>query len=98
MGEGKNNSGMQDVPSVGPLPVGFYSINPPVDSETHGPYALPLTPDPGNQMYGRSAFMIHGDSLEHPGFASQGCIIMARPIRMEIWESADRQLQVISGE
>ena len=39
---------------------------------------------------------MHGDSIEHPGAASEGCIIVARPIREQVWESGDRKLQVIA--
>jgi len=35
-------------------------------------------------------------SIEHPGAASEGCIIVARPIREQVWESGDRKLQVIA--
>ena len=39
---------------------------------------MPLIPSPTNEMFGRSEFLIHGDSLEHPGAASEGCIILPR--------------------
>jgi type VI secretion system (T6SS) effector TldE1-like protein len=95
IGEGKNNPAMQNVKNVGPLPCGFYTIEPPVDSPEHGPYALPLVPDPNNTMFGRDDFMIHGDSIEHPGSASEGCIILERYARQVIWTSNDKILQVI---
>lgn len=94
-GEGKNNPDMQDVQCVGPIPRGRYSINAPMDTKTHGPYAMHLTPDPSNDMCGRSAFMIHGDSVVHPGTASEGCIIQARPVRQQIWNSGDHDLTVV---
>lgn len=94
-GEGKNNPLMQDAHNVGPLPVGFYTIEKPRNTMTRGPYVLPLTPAEDNKMFGRSAFLIHGDSIAHPGTASQGCIILPRAVREEIWNSGDNQLEVV---
>jgi hypothetical protein len=93
-GEGKNNPAQQDVHNIGPIPVGQYTIGEPSDTKTHGPYVLHLTPDPANEMFGRSGFLIHGDSVVHPGTASEGCIIMPRTVREKIWVSADRDLVV----
>ena len=94
-GDGKNNPQMEDVRNVGPIPRGMYTIEAPVNTETHGPFVLRLTPDEDNEMYGRSAFLIHGDSISKPGTASRGCIILARSIREEIWDSGDRRLEVV---
>lgn len=94
-GEGKNNPDMQDVHNVGPLPRGTYEIGEPSDTKTHGPYVLHLTPDADNEMFGRSAFLIHGDSVVRPGTASEGCIILGRAIREKIWDSGDHQLEVV---
>lgn len=93
--EGKNNPSMQDKPCVGPIPQGKYTINTPFDSPTHGPFAMHLVPDKDNQMFGRAGFLMHGDSVEHPGAASEGCIIMPRAIREQVWNSKDYKLQVI---
>ena len=94
-GNGKNNPDMQDVKSIGPIPRGNYTITAPHDTPTHGPYVLGLAPDPENDMHGRSAFLIHGDSVGHPGAASQGCVIMPRVIREQIWDSGDNRLEVV---
>lgn len=94
-GEGKNNPDMQSVPNVGPIPVGLYSIDAPVDTVTHGPFVLRLEPFPANQMFGRAGFLIHGDSVVHPGTASEGCIILGRATREQIWNSGDHQLEVV---
>lgn len=94
-GEAKNNPAFQDVKMEGPLPRGLYVINPPVDTQTHGPYVLWLTPDPTNEMFGRSAFGIHGDSVVHPGAASDGCIILPRAVREQVWQSGDHALEVV---
>lgn len=95
--EGKNDPTKQDIPFVGPIPIGRYTIEQPRDTVTHGPYALPLVPDPSNQMFGRDSFLIHGDSKSVPGSASEGCIILARDVREFIWKSCDLQLEVVSG-
>lgn len=94
-GAGKNNPAYENVEDVGVIPAGTYTINAPIDSPTHGPYAMPLVPSPANEMFGRSEFLIHGDSLEHPGAASEGCIILPRFARERIWESLDHQLVVV---
>jgi hypothetical protein len=93
-GDGKNNPGMQDVPNVGPIPVGGYTIGEPHNTPSHGPFVMTLTPDRGNEMFGRSAFLMHGDSVSRPGTASQGCIIQARAIREEVAASGDNRLRV----
>jgi hypothetical protein len=85
---------MQTVPNTGPCPRGRYSIGQPEDSPHVGPYALPLTPEPGTNTFGRSAFMIHGDSIVHPGTASEGCIILLRDAREQIVASGDLELVV----
>lgn len=91
---GKNNPSMQSVPDVGPIPHGEYFIGDPLDTVEHGPHVLPLTPDPANEMFCRSSFLMHGDSLDHPGAASKGCIIMARDVRDRVSNSADNRLTV----
>ena len=94
-GDGKNNPAMENVPDKGPLPRGVYIIGPPHDTPTHGPHVMALTPVDGANTFGRSGFLIHGDSIEHPGTASHGCIILPRPIRDQIAGSGDHQIQVV---
>lgn len=95
-GDGKNNPFKQDCHNVGPLPTGRYTIESPVDTDAHGPYVLRLDPDEGNEMHGRAGFLIHGDSVAHPGTASQGCIIMPRAVREQVWQSGDHRLEVVA--
>jgi hypothetical protein len=95
-GDGKNKPLMEKVHNVGPIPKGAYTISAPHDTVTHGPYVLPLTPHPQNTMYGRSAFMIHGDSVIEPGTASEGCVILPRAIREAAWNSGDHEMAVVS--
>lgn len=95
-GDGKNKALMEKVKNVGPIPKGAYRISPPHDTVTHGPYVLPLTPNPLNVMYGRAGFLIHGDSVVSPGTASEGCIILPRGVREVIWNSGIHELGVIT--
>lgn len=92
-GEGRNNPSMQDIPDVGPLPTGDWLIvGPPEDTPTHGPFVLKLEPKPTTEVFGRSGFLMHGDSKEHPGLASHGCMIMPRVVREAVWNSGDHDL------
>lgn len=95
--EGKNNPDAQDQPCIGPLPQGVYTFSRTEDSPKLGPFAILLDPDPGNEMYGRSVFRMHGDSIAHPGCASEGCIIMPRAVREKVFASADHTLIVVKG-
>jgi hypothetical protein len=53
---------------------------------------MDLTPHAGTNTFGRSAFMIHGDTISHP--ASRGCIVLRRSIREQINSGIDRELVV----
>lgn len=92
--DAKNDPYKQDQHNIGPIPRGLYTIGDPFDSATHGPFAMHLTPDPANEMYGRGGFMIHGDSVKSPGTASEGCVIMPRVVREQVWGSSDHTLMV----
>lgn len=95
-GPGKNNPEMQSVHNVGPIPRGDWNIaGPPSNTADHGPYVLRLTPGPETETFGRDGFLIHGDSKSAPGTASKGCVILSREIREQVWESGDRDLEVI---
>jgi len=94
LAEAKNDPGSEGVEGKGPIPRGIYHIGAPYNSDRVGPYALPLTPVEGN-MFGRSAFRIHGDSIKHPGTASHGCIILPRTVREWIVSNGVNKLQVI---
>jgi hypothetical protein len=94
--EDENNPAKQSVHDEGPIPEGTYTISRPLDTVTHGPHVMVLTPDVTNEMFGRRGFLLHGDSISHPGCASEGCIIMSRQIREMVSDSGDRRLQVIA--
>jgi hypothetical protein len=97
-GAGKNNPAMQNVHNVGPLPVGIYGVGAPVNHTHLGPNAIPLIPDPANEMFGRSEFYCHAERIQPPpGLASDGCIVM-EPESVRMWLAASgEKLQVISG-
>lgn len=90
---GRNNPAMESVKGVGPCPAGLYTIGPAHTSAKVGPVAMNLNPQPGTNMFGRSAMMIHGDNKASD--ASKGCIILARSIRTRIAASKDRTLSVV---
>ncbi|HWE51390.1 MAG TPA: tlde1 domain-containing protein [Bryobacteraceae bacterium] len=95
-GAGKNNPELEAVHLLGPLPKGLYRFGSPEASPKLGPLAIPLIPDDSNEMFGRSAFFLHADSITHPGEASEGCIVMARDVRQRVFASADKDLRVIA--
>lgn len=92
---GKNNSSLQNSPALGPIPQGMWNITKVYNSVNVGPYALVLEPQTDTNTFGRSAFRIHGDSINNPGNASHGCIILPRSVRESIWKSGDRLLKVV---
>jgi hypothetical protein len=89
---GKNDPRKQCEQDIGPIPRGLYRIGPPGPGPS--PYSLRLTPDPSNDMCGRSNFLIHGDSISHPGNASEVCIILSRSEREAIVKTGLKLLVV----
>lgn len=96
-GEHKNVPTSQNIEDWGPIPSGVYTIGEPRNTTMHGPFVLPLTPDPANEMFGRSEFLIHGNSLVERGSASEGCIVTSRAIREAIHNSQDKELRVVAA-
>jgi hypothetical protein len=92
---GKNDPAKQCIPDVGPIPAGYYTIGPSFDAMDTGPLSMNLEPDPENEMCNRSGFRMHGDSIQAPGTASKGCIIMSHPVRETVDASMDRRLLVM---
>lgn len=85
-----------DVPKIGPLPPGLYDIGAPRDvPESVGAYAMPLTPDARNVMFGRGGFYVHGDNSKGDQSASEGCIVTARAVREII--ARHSVLSVVTG-
>jgi len=68
-----NNPEAQNEKDKGPIPRGFYKMT--VNNGDRGNKKAPviiLTPCPGNEMFNRDNFLIHGGKFN----ASQGCIII----------------------
>lgn len=96
--EGINNPDMQYEKCIGPIPIGKYTFGTPIEQSHLGPFAIPLIPDPSNEMHGRSGFFMHGDRSNATRSASEGCIIMPRNIREVCWHSEIHQLEVVRGD
>lgn len=91
-GDGRNNTAMEQVPNIGPIPRGSYRVGHARISTHTGPVSMDLMPIAATQTFGRSGFLVHGDNLSHT--ASHGCIILARAVREKIDRSTDRELTV----
>jgi hypothetical protein len=98
-GEWKNNPSDTDIVDYGPIPVGHYTIGNAFDDPIHGSIVMRLTPQDGTETFGRSGFLIHGDSRTHPGNASHGCIVTCgntpHDDRKYIDASPDKDLEVV---
>lgn len=94
-GVSKNIPADQNIKSQGPCPVGLYDISDAFDDPKHGPMSFRLHPDVCNEMFNRDGMMIHPDSIEHPGQASEGCICQDKTTRLYIKTSGDKRLVVL---
>lgn len=92
-GIGRNNPQLEQTQNVGPIPRGRYRIGPAHTHPGKGPITMSLAPI-GHMAYGRTHFLIHGDSRANPGNASEGCIILQLDVRRRIAASRDRILEV----
>lgn len=91
----RDDPAFQAVKDHGPIPQGDYVIGDPLNPPDHlGPLAMPLHPDPFNEMYGRGDLFLHGDNAAMDHTASDGCIILDHATRLRIAEGADRALRV----
>jgi hypothetical protein len=95
--ECKNQPDLDCVKNRGPIPKGKWRIGPAFHHEQKGPLCIPLGPLPGTETYGRSGFLIHGDSRTVPGSASEGCIILGPLVRDRIAKSKDKVLEVVAS-
>ena len=96
-GSGLNSPTAQTQADIGPIPQGWWTIGAFFDDPgDKGPIVAHLTPDAGTDTFGRSGFMIHGDNAAANHSASEGCIILARPLREAIRDSGDARLTVIT--
>lgn len=91
-GDGRNNPAKEQEKNIGPIPRGLYKIGKP--KEWKGMQnVFDLTPE-GHKAHGRTNFLIHGDSKQNPGNASEGCIILPPEVRKKIAESGCARLRV----
>lgn len=96
LGLDKDVAADQNIEGRGPIPQGLWFVGKLGNSPTLGPGVMPLFPDNGTETFGRSGFFIHGDSLEHPGQASHGCIVLGYYLRRTIANSGDNELTVVA--
>lgn len=90
-----DNSSDQQIKNHGPIPQGLWTIQTFVDDPGgKGLLVTHLTPAFGTNTFGRTGFMIHGDNSNVNHTASEGCIILAKPLRELISSSTDRTLEV----
>lgn len=94
-GKGLDDPEMENFKGMGPIPRGKWKIGTFFDHPHLGPIVAHLTPALGTNTFGRNGFFIHGDNREVNHTASDGCIILARPMREQIRDSGDRDLSVI---
>lgn len=95
-GTAKNKPDRQRERAVGPIPRGDWIIGGNRTSPNTGPLTITLEPAPDTDVFGRSLFRIHGDSIANPGTASNGCIILPRQVREAIIRSGDKSLRVVA--
>lgn len=94
-----NDPARQAEHNVGPLPVGVWRMGDPVNTQKHGPFFIPLTPEPGTETFGRSAFGMHGDKKDPtapPRSASEGCVILPLDVREAAHASGDPLVRVVA--
>jgi hypothetical protein len=92
-GEGKNNPDKEKERNVGPIPAGLWKIGKARDFKGMK-NCFDLIPD-GHDAHKRSGFLIHGDSKDRPGAASEGCIILDAATRKKIADSGITRLRVV---
>ena len=99
-GAGFNNSDLQSKYNEGPINQGGYTIGQQGNYTFRNGHtvrnSLPLAPDPGQYMYGRTGgYFMHGDNKAHNHTASDGCIVTDLPTRNSVARSGDTRLIVV---
>jgi hypothetical protein len=104
-GQGKNDPNSESIHDLGPCPRGMWRMEvikgidgEACDYEGKKQPVIRLHPKPGTNTYGRSGFLVHGDSVSEPGTASLGCIIQPHNIRVEMAndiDAGDEDLEVV---
>lgn len=91
----KNNPDCEHRRNEGPLPLGRYRVV----SVDHPRFKEPVFRllQLEGPTYGRSGFLIHGDSSKAPGKASQGCIVLGYADRTAIAHYGVDELEVCAS-
>jgi hypothetical protein len=94
-GDAINDSSKEAMPAHGPIPRGRWLMDGVYNSAKVGPFAIILDPAPGTNAFGRSGFRVHGDNAKGDQSASEGCVIVPRNIRDDMWQLKDHVLDVV---
>ena len=90
---------------LGPIPAGLWEMVSVIPEHPKlGPFVIVLRPDESTRVKVEAmprdadSFRLHGERVEPPaGFASEGCIVQNRTVRMLAWASTDRWIEVVQG-
>jgi hypothetical protein len=93
-GQGLNNPKLEMVHNLGPIPKGVWEIGTFFDDKHLGVIIAALKPT-DQDVFGRSGFYIHGDNKRMNFTASDGCIILSKPLRQLIRDSKEKHIAVI---
>lgn len=93
-GEGLNNTKLEMVHNLGPIPKGIWEIGMWFDDPHLGPCVAALRPT-SQETFGRGGFFIHGDNKSVNHTASDGCIILSKILREAIRDSKETDIAVI---
>jgi hypothetical protein len=95
VGEDENNPSAQSHKASGPIPLGTYTIKEPTKFHEMN-NVLGLSPDSGNEMFGRTDFVIQDGAFNKPNkMATDNSIALPEIRRIEIWRSGDHTLHVV---
>lgn len=100
-GTGIDNPAQQGISNTGPIPQGVYSIQQQQTNATNNgndislPSPMRLTPDPSNNILGRTGFLVHGGDMQSQN-SSHECIVLPSSVRNQIDSSGDQTLRVVS--
>jgi len=94
-GQGLNNTKLEMVHNLGPIPRGLWEIGIWFDDKHLGPCVAALRPT-DQEVFGRGGFFIHGDNKLMNHTASDGCIILSRILREKLRDSKEKYIEVVN--